>query len=302
MALDDLATGLDLFQYLMKDVGQSTSTSDDYATRAKAALNLNYWEILCLNKWRFALGHPPKVVTTVASQNVTVSSIVGTTVTLSAVIATSQAGRKFYVTANQAMYRISAHTAGTAVLTLDATYVETQASGAGVIYQDEYALDSSAMKVWGPLYLRGQYEGEVALINENEFKAKYGWARVAAVGLTEVATIIRDYDPGGGAAKSIQIQIAPWTELQVNMEYEFTKFQTLTYDGVAGTDTPVLPLQDRWVIAERAKWHLWRGKNDNLADSAWIRADQKIAQMVDTYLKPTSKQRLWFRPRFGLGV
>lgn len=296
MALEDLISGKDLLFYVLGFAGQSKSTTDDYADQAKAAIRANYWELLCLEKWPFAMAASPGVVTTVAKQAVTVSSISGITVTLSATIATSMAGRKFFVDSNQAVYRISAHTAGTATLTLDATYVETETSGAGTIYQDEYALNSNCMKPWSPMNLRGQFEGEIDIINPNEFKAKYGSSRTSSTGYTEDATIVRNDSSG-----NMQIQIAPWSEDRINIEYDYTEFANLDFSGAGAGDTPKPRQEDRWVIAEFALWTIFRNKDDNLADSAFIRANKKLEEMKGRLI-PYGRPKVWVRSKNSLSM
>ena len=288
MALEDFTYGLDLLYYVLKSGSQNAATSDRYAADVKAAIRKEYWEILCLEPWNFALASSPGVITTVAAQDVTVSSISGATVTLSATIATSQAGRKFYLDANQSMYRISAHTAGTATLTLDATYVEDQTSGAATIFQDEYSLASTAMRVWDPLYLRGQFEGELPIIGIKEFKARDG-QHISVMGPPEAATEIRRDSSG-----YMRLQLAPWSEDRVNIEYDYTVFHDLDFTGAGAGDTPKLPREDRWIIGERALWTLFRNKDDSLADSAWKRAEAGINSLRDKNLK-RGRSRLWSR-------
>lgn len=289
MALEDFIYGLDLLYYVLKSGGQSASTTDDYVADAKAAIRKEYWQILCMEPWNFALAATPGVITTVASQNVTVLSIAGATVTLSANIAATQAGRKFYLNSNQAFYRISAHTAGTATLTLDATYVEDETAGPAVIFQDEYALSSSCMRLWGPLNLRGQFEGEIDLMGAKEFKAEYGDSRVSGIGITEAATEIRQDSSGNP-----QIQIAPWSEDRINIEYDYTEFHNLDFTGAGSGDTPKLRREDRWIIGERALWTLFRNKDDQIADSAWKRSEEGLMGLRDKHL-PKGRKRLWAR-------
>lgn len=290
MPIEDMVFGLDLLKYTLSFGGQSESTSDDYATQVKAAIRSTYWGILALEPWSFALASSPGVISTIAKQSVSVSSISGTTVTLSDTIAATMVGRKFYMTSNQAVYRISAHTAGTATLTLDATYVETETSGAGAIFQDEYALNSNCMRLWAPLRLRGGLKGEVDLINDKEFEATYGGTWVSSVGFTEAAREVRQDSSGNK-----QIQLAPWSANAINIEYDYTEFHNLDFTGAGSGDTPKLRKEDRWVIAERALFTLFRNKNDNLADSAWLKSDKKLDEMRTVHLYKAGKNRLWAR-------
>lgn len=297
MALADLATGQDLAYYALEHGSQSQSTQDDYYDVVKAAIQKNYWEILSLEPWKFALNPTPGAFATEASQAVTVSSVSTNQMTLSATIATSQAGKKVYLDALQTVYRIDAHTAGTNILSLDATWVETLTSGPATIYQDEYALVTSAMLVWGPLLLRGNAEHEIELIGDREFTAKYNNGDWGTSGPPEYARQIANSTLG-----QLQVQIAPAHSVEHVIEYQYTKFRSLDFTGAGSGDTPVLPLASRWVIAERALWDLLRVKNNDLAGAAWNRAEDHLTLMRTRYLGNASRPKSWVRFRNNLGA
>lgn len=297
MAKEDLQYGLDLLYYVLGFAGQSEVTTDEYAAHAKAAIRQNYWEILQMEPWPFALNPTPGVITTYASQSVTIDSISGATVTLSASIATSMAGRKIYLNALQVIYRITAHTAGTDTLTLDADWVETETSGQATIFQDEYSLSSTCMTLWGPLTLRGNADHEVEVVDHGQFKARHNDGGWAVQGITNIATQIR-YDSSGNP----QVQLAPISSDRSVLEYEYTRFHNLDFTGAGSGDTPIIPLQNRWVIAERSLWTLWRNKNNELAASAWNRAEDHLNVMRTRHLPKGSRPKSWMRFRNNLGA
>lgn len=298
MAAEDFVTGLDIFNAVMQQAGQSQSLTDDYAQDVKMAIMQEYKAVLAQEQWYWAKAPAPGIVTTLARVQATALSIAGTTVTLSATIATSMAGRKFYINNNQAYYRILAHTAGTAVLTLDASYVETQLAGACTIYQDEYQLAANCLSPWSPMHIRGQWERDVELIPEKQFRSQYGWSTSTAISVPEAATVIRT-----DSNQVPTIQIAPWTTSAINLEYDYVAVPaTLTFNGNASTDTPIFPKHFRWVLYQRALSQLYATKNDDLSERAWKRAEVGIGQMIDTYMAPSTNQGFFCRPRHGLGV
>jgi hypothetical protein len=297
MALEDLTTGQDLMYYVLGFGGQSQSSTDDYASHVKAALRQNYWEVLAMEPWLFALKTTPGTISTLAEQSVTVSSISGTQVTLSASIATSMADRKFYLDSLQVIYRITAHTAGTATLTLDASWAEDTTSGPGTIFQDEYSLASDCMVLWGPMTLRGNADHEIEIVGDKQFKAKHNDGGWPVTGPPDVATQIR-YDSNGYP----RIQLAPVTSDAMVLEYDYTRFHNLDFSGSGAGDTPLLPVQDRWMLAERSLWTLWRNKNSELAASAWNRAEDHLSVMRTRYLPNDSRPRAWVRFRNNLGA
>ena len=296
MALEDLVTGQDLLYYALAHGGQSSSTQDDYASIVKAAIRKNYYEILLLEPWLFALNPTPGTIATVANQSVTVDSITDDDVTLSATIATSMAGRKFYLDNDQTVYRIPAHTAGTNLLTLDADFVETTTSGPATIFQDEYDLHANAMVIWGPLSLRGNAEQEIEVIGDRQFKARYNNGNWGVSGPPEYAREIA-YSTDGAK----RIQLAPSQSERVVIEYDYTRFHDLDFSGTDPDDTPRIPQANRWVIAERALWDLLRVKNNDLAAAAWNRAEDHLNVMRTRYLPGGSRPKAWVRFRNNLG-
>src|SRR3990167_122276 len=176
MASEDLITGKDVLQAVLLDGGESSSVTGDYATDCKRFVRETYWSILGHERWPWALSPTPWIITTLAKQDVTVVSISSATpaiVTLSATIATSQAGMKFCLNGEQSVYRIAAHTAATDTLTLDAKYVETVTSGSAVLYQDEYAYPSTILKAWDPFTPRGWQWEPIKLWEKPRFEARY---------------------------------------------------------------------------------------------------------------------------------
>lgn len=298
MAADDFLTGLDLFEAVMRSAGQSQSLTDDYAFDATMAIMQEYYSLIGHAQWFFAKHHTPAVLATVARDQVVVSSIAGSTVTLSAPLTPSRQGRKFYVEANQSFYRISAHTDNTPVLTLDAVYVEPQLAGRGIIYQDEYPLLNTVLMPWTPMRIRGQWERDLDFKGEDEFRAMYGWNSSSAISIPEAWTLLHQNDQ-----EQKIIQLAPWTSQPINIEYEYTRVpDKLTFDGVPSTDTPRIPKEYRWVLYERALSKMYATKDDTLSDRAWKRAQAGIEEMVEKYTSSHTQNRLFLRPRHGLGV
>ena len=157
----DFVTGQDLRDFVLSHGHQTVASTDDYATIVEGSVLKAYWDFIQLEPWWFSMASRPGILNIEASQDVTVNSISGTTVTLSANITATQIFKRFALKSNQVAYRIAAHTGGTAALTLDAPYVETETSGPGVIFQDEYAMASDALKPWGPMDVRSSFQWKV---------------------------------------------------------------------------------------------------------------------------------------------
>lgn len=302
MALEDMRTGLDLFNYVMTFGGQEGGMNDDYAATVKACLRKEYAEFLQMHKWWFGLARRPAVLAIQPLQTVTAVTISGATVTLSSVIATSQADNKFCLQADGIPYRVISHTAGTNTLTLDTTYVEAQRSGAAWIYQDEYLAPSDCMKPWGPLRSRSNYQHIVDLLPDKQYDELYGSWRLFGPRPVAAGKIGAGYqDPLTGQMQHV-LTFAPLSDQALTLEFQYTKRVTLDFSGSLATDAPVLPEEDRWVLAEKALWTLWRNKNDDLADSAELKAQKKIETMLSHHLPIETRAGFYARANHNLGA
>jgi hypothetical protein len=139
-------TYADLLTDVLDRVGELDSASGDYYTTVGRQVVRAYFAILNTHPFLCTRAATPQAIRTIAAVDVTVSlTAESATATLSAVSATSYAGRKLKV--GQDWYRITAHTAGTATLTLDAEALADATSEAGVVFQDEYDLEADTRHI-----------------------------------------------------------------------------------------------------------------------------------------------------------
>ena len=297
MSHEDLITGLDILHAVQLDCGEAASATGRYGTDAKRYVRKAYWRLLTWERWPWALSPTPGIITTAAKQDVTVSSISSATpgvVTLSATIATSQAGKKFYLDGNQSVYRIAAHTAGTALLTLDAKYVETETAGAGVIFQDEYQMGANVLKIWDPLTARGTRYGEIKLMDKPRFEQLYGrgsWG-IGFGPLEACCEVAPDAYEVANTSVMRKLRFAPWSEEALNLEFDYTTFHNLDFSGSGDADTPRIPRDHRSVLVDLAAFELFIGKDDTKADQAMAKAAMQVAEMRQQYI-PSQDGRVY---------
>lgn len=304
MAHYDLITGLDIAHAALLDAGETASITGKYGDDAKRAVRNAYWSVLAHARWPWAMSPTPGVIATVAAQAVTVSSISTTTVTLSATISTSMAGRKFYLDGNQSVYRISAHTAGTNSLTLDASYVESLTTGQATIFQDEYAIPATALRIWDPLWPRGWQWDPITIIDKPLFEQRYGrgaWG--FGSGIVEHACEIHPQAYTAGAkGVTRQLRFAPWSEDALNIEYDYTLFHDLDFGGSGETDTPKIPREHRAVVSHFAASALLLGKDDDKSATYAQLGAGKLAEMKDLYLTSSHGGRVYVRSRHSVAL
>lgn len=299
MSIEDIQTGADLFEYVMKFGNQPGGASDDYAQEVKATLKKEYWDLLQLERWWWAMARLQGTISIPAKIDATVTTIAGNQVTLSQPIATSQKYGKFAMQANSVVYVVAAHTAGSNVLTLDASYVESNTGGRAWIYQDEFLTPSDCLKPWGPFRQRSVRAGVVGLLPYNEYEDRYG-GTIAAGSSLSYGTIAGGQQEASTGNMSQLIRFSGFSDMPVVLQFPYTQFHDIDFSGNVATDCPRVPRPDRWVIAERALWTLWRNKNDQLADSAELKARNKVDEMRQFHLNMATRDRIYVNPNASL--
>jgi len=239
-------TGQDLLAYFLRRCGElfPNDTSIGNADRlidAKLHTLTGYWDFCAMRPWRWARVDPPVQFATAAKETNSITAggltVGSVTVTLDAVIATSQAGKKFSMDGERIPFRISAHTAGTAVLTLAAGYTGVVLSGPCTIFQDEYLVATDILAF--PVLKNLHTGGSVRVVPEAELEERFP-RNVQESAHSQYAAFIGDG----------KVRLVPWTpEAQLwECRYNFRPVP-LTWDGVGATDTPICPRQVREVIA-----------------------------------------------------
>lgn len=304
MASEDLKTGLDILKAALLDAGESDSTSGDYAADGKRAVRKAYWSVLSHARWPWAMSPTPNVITTKAAQRVTVNDIVSTAMILSANITASVAGYKVYLEANQAVYRVAAHTGGTALISLDAPYVEEVDTGPAIIFKDEYVLPGTVLRIWDPMWPRGWHDNPIPIIDKPLFEERYGrgaWG--FGSGIIEAACEVH---PEGYDATSDnmlrQVRFAPWCEQALNIEHDYTVFHDLDFSGADTTaDTPKIPREHRSILVDLAASMLLLSKDEGKAKDYASMGGGKLQSMMDQYL-PSQSGRLYVKAKHSAAL
>lgn len=272
--------GQDILQDVLFRCGEPTDltggTVSDYLSAAKAYVQRSYQDIIGLHPWPWALKDPPGILNVEAKKtNTATISQGGTSLTLGTSISDSVAGWWVKIDSENVPYRITAHTAGTTAITIDATYKETSASASAcTIFKDEYDLASDCRKVWRA-WDRNSPTRDIEVIQPGEMHQLHTRRSVSGVGSIWMS-VVRDKIA----------RLSPWPVTDdVTIEYDYTvECDTdLTFDE--GTDdVPIVPAVDRHVISDAATVLLMLDKNDKRAQSIADLASGKINTMVTTYI------------------
>lgn len=268
-----LDTGQDILAHVARRAGEilPTETSvanSDHLIDTKLYIQSAYWDICALKPWRWARKRTQFV--SIAEVTGTVGNISGTTVTLGANISTSMAGRKFYIDSDGIPFRISAHTAGTNTLTLAVSYTGDATSGAFTIFQDEITVASDILAF--PMIKELHWGDYIELIPEGEAEKFYPRNLYGTIS-ARYAAFITD----------ATIRLIPWTKEARLFECSYNyRPDPLTFDGVAATDTPIVPRDNRIAIAQRALSRIYTDKRDARLQIVQAELDEILSKMSST--------------------
>src|SRR5712691_1382446 len=272
-------TGADTLTALLRRAGDLlpdvTSTSGaDHLIDAKLYINKAYREIIALKPWRWA--RKRLSFNSTGKIDVSANSIVGSTVTLSANITPSVSGRKFFMNSDGIPFRITAHTAGTAILTLETSYTGTTLSGSGMVFLDEIFVASDILAF--PIITELHWGDEIIMVSEGEALSEFPRNIYGAPRAMYGTWITPD-----------TIRIMPWTFDDRHFECAYNK-RPAALDFLGGAvDTPIVPQDSRVVILQRALEMVYTDKRDGRLTSAQSELRETLGKMGTieaTFIKP----------------
>lgn len=225
----------------------------DYLTSIKRFINQAYIDFLGLYPWPFALKDPPGVIATDAVVSGTATFTKGSAiVTATATISPSMTDRKIYAESDGVPYRISSHTDGSTIITLDSPFTSTTTSATFYIYQDEYTLASDCLKPWW-MWFRDNPQDVIHFDSLHYLQATYATPHQTSLGPVKVAYI-----------KNNKIRFSSYSTDSKTIEYDYTYDPgDLDFSGSGSVDTPIIPLRYRHFIADIALSKLQTLKNES---------------------------------------
>jgi len=203
-------------------------------------------------------------------------------ITFSGTIANSVAGYHFFVTGENDVFKISAHTAGTATATLDTVYTGTTAGTATFALRKlEYTLGSNdVMRLTSPFrtYQPKDFDENYKIygLNVDRFDSLYPLNRIKSG--TPEAFKVTSISNGNYV---VQFNRYMSTDM-LKVDYDYVALPTELTVGTA--DSAILvPVEYRYVIADWALAFLFKDKNDNRYEDAVNKAKAGFAEMVAKY-------------------
>jgi hypothetical protein len=267
-----------------------------FRNRVKRDVNMIYInEIVPKSRWKWLEGHTTVKLPQVYQDSTASVTQDSTTVSLATTPQASLGsfkGYRFSLSGRAEIYTITAHTAGTATLTLDRGYNDApNATASYQIWNEKLALPSNARETIEVLhdYMQVPMEGrglqEFRKIQNANPKAS-GYPYFYYTGTFEDSDVEEQFEETRYRVMSVHPAIA---SSNVNINVYYMKDATALEDDA---DEPLLPVEDRIVLFYGAAARAWR-RARNPEESANNQAlfDRKLANMMgkieDTLDKPS---------------
>jgi len=278
-----------LFRAGEQQVLTAGSSASDYLSAAKRYIMRAYYDTIVEYPWPGSLSSPPSIINTVDKVTGTATYTKGSdAVTLGAVVATSLAGRKFYIDNDGVQYRIAAHTGGTDAVTLDATYKEGSGTSAFTVYQDEYSLASDCLTIHRALD-RSRPDSGIDIISKNMMDD----LTTTGIG-AEGSSVSRMAIIEGG-----KVKISPWTSEATTLEVVYVKRPpALTWDATANDIPSFIDEEHRHLLSDYATGMILKDKDQEWESSFKLYSDE-LARMK---FKHAQAQRPRNYPKPGQGI
>lgn len=244
------------------------STSDWFGDVARSIVRA-FHDLHNRHAWWWATVRPPGVFNTVAqitARTITIATA-GTSVTgtLDATVATSLTGFKIRVSGRNYIMRITAHTAGTASITLDSAPNTEAAGTATTIYQDEYQLASDL----GIFTDGGIWSGDgnfIPLWSLKRLLSEFPDPPSAASPPSAIARIDKRY-----------IRFSHYPTIRERYEYPYAQ----TAADPSGTGDLIIDQNWRWVLSDGGLYFAYLLKSDKRAAAAKQDYERAIQQLYD---------------------
>lgn len=276
--------GLSIVEYGLRRANElKIEQNTDFVADYKDYVNLAYWDIVGEFPWLWAMKYPPYTIATVPLITVAASTTAGSpSVTLGADPG-PVAGRKLVVEPDNVPIRILSNSGG--VVTLATSY-PTSTAGNGMIYQDEYQVPGDVLL---PTMLKSLASGgEIEPLTQDLFNASYG--RNVGNGKVQSYTYLTEK----------MIQLGPWPSQLELLELWYVYLPpALDFSGAAATDTPIVPIHIRWIIADRALFYLLTDMEDDKGAVILQNASLRLNQERDRHAAMW-RPRFWIPQKFRL--
>jgi hypothetical protein len=281
-------TTSDLKTYALKKAGEPTDGSSDYDSEVEEFLNLMNFNVLAGGSeydaelgvpWVWAKSRNPGVITfkppyETGTVTLTNGSTSGTFSDAPTGLGSFALSYQLKIDDEAEFYIFQTHTADSTSFTLDGPFVGDDGTYTFRAYKVDYDLTTDVVRLISPfrVYRRGYRQpAEVAIIERNAFDRDFPKPNGFVQGVPNFATIIHESDG------TFTVRFNRWMDEEIRIEYDYIPLPTaLTADP---DTTPILPREDRIVLAYGAVHMILEDKNDDKADRYFGLTQSKLTSM-----------------------
>jgi hypothetical protein len=285
----NFTTTSDLASYSLKKAGEPADGSSDYNSEVLEFLNLMQLNVIAGGSeydqelgvpWVWAKSRNPGIITfqppyETGTVTLTNGNTAGTFSDIPTGLGSFANTHQLKTSDTAEFYIFATHTANTAGFTLDGPFLGATGSYTFKAYKTDYALAPNIVRLISPFRLyRSSYmhPSEVALIERNAFDRDFPKPHGFIQGVPTHATII--YETDG----QYYLRFNRWMQEQIRIEYDFIPIPAAL--TTAPDTTPILPREDRIVLAYGAIHMILEDKNDDRADRYFQLTQGKLRSMV----------------------
>jgi len=243
------STGLDIYNDVIDRLPLASGETHE---RAKRSVNRAYYDLLMIVEWPWAKAKRPGICNLKDSISDTVTVTKGSASATVTTLPTTQSlvDWKLVHDVNQKEYRILTHVL--TAITFDATWLEDSCTvEACTIYNDEFTLATDCLLPWS--FYDRTYNKKIEFPYPKEDRET---GSLTGYYIDHASILTNTLD--ATFANIVVINFRPLTEYARAIEYSYTKIPThgavnyLSINGTTSTDTPLVPIMDRHVLADMA--------------------------------------------------
>ena len=271
----NLTTSADIIDYVLFVAGEKTDSTSDFYEQTIIELNRAHLSILkggqeleptIQEQWKW-LKTAEKALTLNPVEDTGTASVANnsTTVTLSATIATSMVGRFFKVDDHADVFPVTAHTAGTADITLGSVYTgSTNTAASFRLMQIDYDLTSDCLypTVFSTYQDNG---GELQGLDEQDFIRRFPLNTLSS-GVPTHVSLLSESSSGSTLTNKVRFNRYGGTESGdlILVHYSYIKIPS---DLADDTSEPLVPRIYRKVLADWTLAFILESMEDSRAGS-----------------------------------
>jgi hypothetical protein len=279
----------DLIDDILFRAGEPTDGTSDYDDAALRYLNRAYQAICSGGNeidptidevWWWLRSTMPETITlqpprTTGTVNLINNSTSGS---FSSAPSTSVEGQFLKVTDEQDLFRISDHTAGETVFTLDSVFTGTTNTAAEYnLIQLEYDLSASVHELLQPLRVYRNSQFKIPIVDLAALEDKYPLSQITS-DIPRLAAMIGE--------RKIRFSHYPSEIIRLDADY----LQKATLLTNSDSEEPLVPHEYRRLLADVALMFLYSDKQDNRAGDAINLARSGLAAMSREHKRRTARQ------------